>query len=168
VAAATLGATTLPPEWSAVSWQAGSIVTHEGHLYRATQLAPGGHVPGASTRWERFDLPTVWDKPAPAPALALDDLTDVDATSPQSGAFLNYWAGRWAANLPRLDGLADVSVLSETPAGHVLTYTGTFWAPMPIPEPPVPSGVWKSWTGTQAQFDALPTKSPDVLYVVTG
>lgn len=24
------------------------------------------------------------------------------------------------------------------------------------------------WTGTQAQFDAIPVKDPDVLYVVTG
>jgi hypothetical protein len=100
VAAATLGSATLPPEWSAVSWQAGSIVTHEGHLYRATQLAPGGHVPGASTRWERFDLPTVWDRPAPAPALALDDLTDVDAPAdtPVGGLLAATGTGRWAVS----------------------------------------------------------------------
>jgi hypothetical protein len=96
VAAATLGATALPPEWSAISWQAGSLVTHEGHVFRAMQLAPGGHVPGASTRWEQFDLPAVWDKPVPEP-----------------------------------------------------------------------TGVWKSWTGTQSAYDALPTKDPATLYVIT-
>jgi trimeric autotransporter adhesin len=30
----------------------------------------------------------------------------------------------------------------------------------------VPQGMWKSWSGTQAEFDAIPTKDPNTLYAV--
>jgi hypothetical protein len=30
-----------------------------------------------------------------------------------------------------------------------------------------PSGVWKSWTGTQSEYDALAVKDPATLYVIT-
>jgi hypothetical protein len=169
VAAATLGSATLPPDWSAISWQAGSLVTYQGHVYRATQLAPGGHVPGASTRWEQFDLPAVWDKPAPAPAL--DDLTDVDAASPARSGYVLMWNGaRWIAAQQRLDGLTEVIIASGTVVdGQVLTYdasiSGGRWTPK---TPLAPTGMWKSWTGTQSAYDALAVKDPAVLYVVVG
>lgn len=30
------------------------------------------------------------------------------------------------------------------------------------------AGKWTRWVGTQAQYDALPTKDPNTLYVVTA
>jgi hypothetical protein len=35
------------------------------------------------------------------------------------------------------------------------------------PQGPEPTGVWRSWTGTQSAYDALPTKDPATLYVIT-
>jgi hypothetical protein len=267
VAAATLGSATLPPEWSAISWQAGSLVTYQGHVYRATQLAPGGHVPGASTRWEQFDLPAVWDKPAEAPALdgltdvtapadtpvgkvlgttgvgawgpmwltmdslsdvdgtllaapgkllgktdsglwgpvdppqggggpvALDDLTDVTVAGAATGVVLTKmptgWVGR-AVTLA-LDGLSNVTAASDTPVGKVLGTTAAGqWAPVDVPLDSLSdvnvagaqslqvltkmptgwvgrdiTGYWKSWHGTQAEYDAITTKDAATLYVVT-
>lgn len=38
-----------------------------------------------------------------------------------------------------------------------------------IPGPPGPPGTSAAWDSmTQAQFDALPTKDPDTLYVIIG
>jgi hypothetical protein len=241
-------------------------------------------VPGASTRWERFDLPTVWDKPAPAPAL--DGLTDVTApaatpagkvlgttatgtwapvdppqgdltpvtdriaaveavvdpggsaqpwnatTAYQPGSVVSHGGGLFvaagqvsggtgpAAPLWRPLSLAETAMASEGlmwattgiigasglpepwmakayPAGAlVVKHTGSayemfhatgpaaagdvpgtaaVWERVTLPALRdriaaigTPTGVWKSWSGTQAQFDALPTKDPATLYVVTG
>jgi hypothetical protein len=30
------------------------------------------------------------------------------------------------------------------------------------------AAMWKRWTGTKAQYDALPTKDPNTLYGITG
>jgi hypothetical protein len=48
--------------------------------------------------------------------------------------------------------------------GRVLTVkdTGPGWAAIPAPP-----ASWARWTGTQAEYDALATKDPDTLYVIT-
>jgi hypothetical protein len=245
VAAATLGSATLPPEWSAVSWQAGSIVTHEGHLFRATQLAPGGHVPGASTRWERFDLPTVWDKPAPAPDLtpvtdriaAVEQVVDPGglaqpwsaATAYQPGAVVSSGGRLYVADTQVRGGTAPTGTGGQgwqalslaqdalyTRRGHwaIAGAIGSVGVPAPWEATAYPASslvvhyaagtfrlyqatgsagagdvpgaapVWREltltdlatqvsqrwgrWTGTQAQYDALPTKDSATLYIVTG
>jgi hypothetical protein len=125
----------------------------------AAATAPAGKVLGTTGVGE-------WG-PVDPPSLALDDLTDVDATDPEPGTFLNYWAGRWAANKPRLDGLAEVVIYPGSEAdGQVLTYKAS-WGNWVNAAPAAPSGVWKSWTGTQSAYDALPTKDPATLYVIT-
>jgi hypothetical protein len=62
-----------------------------------------------------------------------------------------------------LASLADVDNSAATaPAGQVLGTTATGqWGPVAHP------AAWEKWTGSQAAYDALPTKSPDVLYVIT-
>jgi hypothetical protein len=55
-----------------------------------------------------------------------------------------------------LDSLKDVDAPATTEAGKVLgtTATGAWGAVDPF------------WSGTQAEYDALATKDPSVLYVV--
>jgi hypothetical protein len=65
-----------------------------------------------------------------------------------------------------LDGLSDVTAPPNTAAGKLLGTTATgVWAAV---DPPAPTGVWKSWTGSQAAYDAIPTKHVDTLYVITS
>jgi hypothetical protein len=60
-----------------------------------------------------------------------------------------------------LDDLGDVTAPADTPAGKVLGTTAEgAWGPVDIPA--------VIWQGTQAAYDALATKNPNVLYVVTG
>jgi hypothetical protein len=61
-----------------------------------------------------------------------------------------------------LDGLHDVTAPPNTPAGKMFGTTGIGeWGPV---DPPAS---WGRWVGTRAEYDALPSRSPDVLYVVT-
>jgi hypothetical protein len=57
-----------------------------------------------------------------------------------------------------LDSMVDVDAPMDTPAGKVLgtTAEGT-WGP-----------VAPFWSGTQAAYDAIATKDPNTLYVITG
>ena len=59
-------------------------------------------------------------------AIALDDLTDVDASSPTDGQALVYDDGNWIAATPPLavDDLTDVDASSPTD-GQVLTYNNS-------------------------------------------
>jgi hypothetical protein len=73
-------------------------------------------------------------------------------------------------------------------AGQIVTYHGHLWRAATRPtsgaghEPGVdpawvphdlisasapPTGLWKSWTGTQSAYDALAVKDPATLYVIT-
>jgi hypothetical protein len=57
-----------------------------------------------------------------------------------------------------LDALRDVSAPASTPAGKVLGTTATgVWGPVDA-----------FWKGTQAAYDAIPVKDPNVLYVITA
>jgi hypothetical protein len=57
-----------------------------------------------------------------------------------------------------LDDLKDVTAPADTPAGKVLGTTAEgAWGP-----------VAPFWQGTQTAYDALATKDPNVLYVITG
>lgn len=63
-----------------------------------------------------------------------------------------------------LDGLTDVTAPANTVAGKLLGTTATGqWGPVDAP-----TTGWGKWSGTQAQYDALPIKDPNVLYVITG
>jgi hypothetical protein len=65
-----------------------------------------------------------------------------------------------------LDGLSDVTAPPNTVAGKLLGTTATgVWAAV---DPPEPTGVWLKWAGSQAAYDAIPTKNPDTLYVITS
>lgn len=73
------------------------------------------------------------------------------------------WLNPPTQALPTLDQLQDVSAPGSTPVGKVLGTTAIGrWAPI---DPPSPG--WGKWVGTQAQYDAITTKDPGVLYVVT-
>ena len=94
-------------------------------------------------------------------ALALDDLTDVDAPAPQDGEVLTFSAGQWVATdvpLPPAGGASGaaggdlegtypdpsvvalrgrpVSTTLPGAAGEVLTWSGAEWAPSAPPPPP--------------------------------
>lgn len=59
-----------------------------------------------------------------------------------------------------IDILTDVDTSTTAPAdGDGLAWSGTAgnW---------VPQGMWKSWSGTQAEYDALGTYDPQTLYCV--
>jgi hypothetical protein len=59
-----------------------------------------------------------------------------------------------------LDGVSNVSAPANTPVGKVLGTTAVGqWGPV---------DVWQRWTGTQAQYDALPVKDPGTLYAITS
>jgi hypothetical protein len=80
-----------------------------------------------------------------------------------SGSF--FWSALPAPTAQRLDWLADVAAPTNTPAGKVLgtTAVGT-WGPV---DPPASVDSWGRWVGTLAQYNALPTKDPSTLYVIT-
>jgi hypothetical protein len=58
-----------------------------------------------------------------------------------------------------LSGMQDVSdTVASAPAGKVLGTTAVGeWGPVSV-----------FWKGTQAQYDAIPTKDPNILYCVAG
>ena len=65
-----------------------------------------------------------------APAVALNDLTDVDADIPETGMVLTYTGAVWSPATPAgavaLDDLTDVTLGSPS-TGHVLTYDTDHW-----------------------------------------
>ena len=70
--------------------------------------------------------------------------------------------GEWSAlsGASILDDLNDVDT-ATTPAaeGAALAWDSTVsqW---------IPQAVWKSWSGTEAEYNAIPTKDPATLYCV--
>jgi hypothetical protein len=102
-------------------------------------------------------------------AIAPGTATSASLWAPLDGAWLAAYAmgAMDLASRPSpLDSLSNVEAPPGTPVGKVLGTTATgVWGPV---DPPAPTGVWKSWTGTQSEFDALPTKDPAVLYIITG
>jgi hypothetical protein len=74
------------------------------------------------------------------------------------------WMNPPTQALPTLDQLQDVSAPGSTPVGKVLGTTAIGrWAPV---DPPSPG--WGRWIGTQAEYDAIVTKDPTVLYIVSS
>jgi hypothetical protein len=102
------------------------------------------------------------------PAVPLDGLTDVNVAGAATGSLLikmpdGTWQGRPNA-ISNLNSLTDVTAPANTVAGKLLGTTATGqWAPVDAP-----TTGWGKWSGTQAQYDALATKDPNVLYVITG
>jgi hypothetical protein len=63
-----------------------------------------------------------------------------------------------------LDALSDVTAPASTPSGKILGTTATgVWGPVDAPT----GSAWNRWTGTQQQYDMLPFKFPETLYVIT-
>ena len=71
-----------------------------------------------------------------APPPALDDLTDVDASTPGDGDLLQYesGSGSWQSVPGELDRLTDVE-LTAPEDGEVLTYDGAQWVNQQPPAP---------------------------------
>jgi hypothetical protein len=160
VVASSYRAADLPPAWTTgQTWQVGSVVTHLGRLWRRWDAGIPALVPGEKQfqYWTPFDLERLHEL---IQAIGGYDVPPLE------------WDAAAAAWYP----------------GQVATYNGHLWRAAARPtagaghEPGVdpawerfdlgaamapPTGVWKSWTGTQAQFDALPTKDPATLYVIT-
>ena len=72
--------------------------------------------------------------------------------------------GEWSAlsGAAVIDDLNDVDTVTAPAAdANALAWNSTLaqW---------VPQAVWGSWSGTQAEYNALPTKNPNVLYVVVA
>lgn len=108
-------------------------------------------------------------------ATTLDELTDVTAPTPIVDGYVLTWdetTAQWLALPPPagtggggatiLDELADVAVPAPLD-GDGLMYEGVYPTGLWVNAP-----AWGRWTGTQAEYDALGTYDPAVLYVVTG
>jgi hypothetical protein len=151
VVASSYRSADLPPEWTAKTWPAGSIVTHEGRLWRAWTTAPSLHVPGEKVfqSWLPFDPASLLDlivkiigyeyspplewTPATGPWYPGQTATYNGhlwraATGPTSGA--GHEPGTDPA-WERFDlGVGRMPDPTGVPAGHVLkmTATGPQWA----------------------------------------
>lgn len=113
---------------------------------------------------------TQWVNVSPNSA-ALADLNDVDVTSPAANQVLKYDGSNWQngslanvatsgsftdlSNKPGVSNLTDTTILSAT-NGQVLKYNGSKWVNG--------SNVWE---GTQAQYNAISVKDPNVTYFIT-
>jgi hypothetical protein len=63
-------------------------------------------------------------------ALTLDSLSDVNATTPANGQYLQFDGSNWvpvSGSGGNLDGLSDVVITSPVTNGQVLKYNGTNW-----------------------------------------
>lgn len=107
----------------------------------------------------------VWvnSDPAAIPS-ALDDLTDVDINDPISGQVLKYEDGAWknatdSSGISKLSELEDVDV-STVVSGQFLKYDGTEWTNSKVDNDYV-------WEGTQAEYDAIVEKDPEITYFIT-
>jgi hypothetical protein len=69
-----------------------------------------------------------------------------------------------ATGFPPMPADGSAVLFGGSATGRVLTVkdTGPGWAAIPAPP-----ASWARWTGTQAEYDALVTKDPDTLYVIT-
>jgi hypothetical protein len=134
----------VPQPWVASSYQPGSVVTHLGGVWVATQLSPAGHVPGSSVRWEAIDIPSLADRvrnsSAPSTTPGLDGLLDVTVppNTPVGKVLGTTAVGEWGPVDPQngsstLDSLTDVSAPSDTPADNLLgTKSVGQWEPVSV------------------------------------
>ena len=100
---------------------------------------------------------TTWiNDTAPAPTSELDDLSDVDLTTPSDGQALIYDATneKWINGDA---GVSDYRYLDEKPEINGITLIGNKTA----------EDLNLTWVGTQAQYDAIVSKNPAVLYFIT-
>jgi len=94
----------------------------------------------------------------------LDDLTDVDIDNVTGGQVLKYdqTLEKWvnaddASGISRLDELTDVDITNPT-TNQVLTYNGEEW---------VNETGAGTWEGTQAEYDLIEEKDPNIVYYIT-
>lgn len=145
-----------PPAWTAAAYPADSMVTHLGGVWLSRQGAAADQVPGSAARWEAVDVASLADRlnntRNQVEGLTLDDLTDVDTAGATEGKLLGV----------RPDGTWGLSSIDEE--GYLALVSSVYEQFGSLQQ-----GVdqrWKRWTGTAAEYAALPTKDPDTLYVV--
>lgn len=102
------------------------------------------------TQWSNVDLPT--------PTTELEELSDVNITSPSDGQVLTYDAANdeWK-NSDVGGGTSDYQDLDNKPQINGITLSGNKTA----------EDLNLTWVGTQAQYDAIVSKNPAVLYFIT-
>jgi hypothetical protein len=104
------------------------------------------------------------DAPSGTPTLALDDLTDVDTAPAVPGATIRYRSdGTWLAGDEPVPSQEQVTSLGEAVFGTG-DGDGLVMDVSALQEDVAQR--WKRWTGTAAEYAALPTKDPTTLYVV--
>jgi hypothetical protein len=116
---------------------------------------------------------------AQGPTIATFTVSGTPSTAGSGSSAFRSMSGAWSgAPITAFTGpgvAISVSVQAAAPDGSVLSLAGgqPVWGDTsalvgpPGPEGPQgPAGVW--WHGTQAAYDALPTKDPNTLYVVAG
>ena len=108
-------------KWNGTQWVAQPIELSDllDVVIDGTTLADGQVIAYDSNddEWQNIDIPTG--------ATVLNDLTDVNATSPQEGNILRYDSGtsKWVSNSLEISEIEDVVIDTNTLAdGQILTY----------------------------------------------
>jgi hypothetical protein len=106
----------------------------------------------------------LWYDPDAVPTNAFNSEVEVTDTEPTTEWEL--WVDTSALAPPpgatalAINDLTDVDTVTTAPAegdGLGWSDTASNWVPQPV---------WGSWTGSQAEYDAIPTKNPAVLYAI--
>jgi hypothetical protein len=149
--------------WNASDLFTGGAVTfHNGRLWRGAAIVPAGKEPGVAPEWEPFDLASSIDPtglsvaPPPSGIRPAGTLARPAVESSWGATKHAVWIARHdtTANLP--NGLtSNANWRRVTPAENAKA----------IHE--VDVSKWGMWSGSQAAYDALPTKDPATLYVIT-
>jgi hypothetical protein len=161
VVASSYRSADLPPAWTTgQTWLIGSVAAHDGRLWRRWDAGFPALVPGEKQfqYWAPFDLERLHELVTMMTGYDVPPLEwDAAAAAWYPGQVATYNGHLWRAAARPTAGAGHEPGVD--PAWERFDL-GTAMAP--------PAGVWKSWTGSQSAYDALPTKDPAVLYIITG
>jgi hypothetical protein len=150
-------------EWAASElYRDGAVVTHGGRLWRGGKVVTAGKEPGVAPEWEPFDLSAVVDP------TGLSQVAAAAGTTKPAG-FLAHQPVQSYTTTQGTVWIARHDTTTIPPAG--LTSNADWRRVTPAENAKaiheVDVSKWGMWSGSQAAYDALPTKSATVLYVIT-
>jgi hypothetical protein len=140
----------------------GSVTFHNGRLWRGAAQVPAGKEPGVDPAWEPLDLASAID-PTGLAVVPPSTGTHVAGTIARAAAETAWGATKVPVWIARHDTTARVpNTLTSDADWRRVTPAENAKA---IHE--VDVSKWGMWSGSQAAYDALPTKDPATLYVIT-